>query len=172
MVDSDLARLYRVETKHLNRAVKRNAERFPHDFMFQLTVPEASVLRRQIGTSNGSRGGPRYRPYVFTEHGVAMLASVLKSNRAAQMNIIIVRAFVRLRELLSTHKALAQKFRDLERRQTRQGRKIDAIYSVVEALISPKDQPSRRYGFPAAVVEVTRPRLALPASRRLTAPRG
>ncbi len=101
MVDSDLAELYRVETKALNRAVKRNPARFPLDFMFRLTETEAASLRCQIGTSNDSRGGRRYLPYAFTEHGVAMLSSVLNSERAAQMNILIVRAFVKLRDMIA-----------------------------------------------------------------------
>src|ERR1700730_9806367 len=106
MLDADLAELYQVETKTLNRQVKRNADRFPEDFMFQLTAEEAESLRYQIGTSNEGRGGRRYLPYAFTEHGVAMLSSVLKSPRAVQMNILIIRAFVKLRELLANHKDL------------------------------------------------------------------
>jgi len=117
MLDSVLAELYRVETKALNRAVKRNPARFPGDFMFQLTGGEAESLRCQIGTSNENRGGRRYLPYAFTEHGVAMLSSVLNSERAVQMNILIVRAFVQLREVLATHRDLAHKMERLEHTQ-------------------------------------------------------
>lgn len=114
ILDSDLADLYQVRTKRLNEAVKRNSTRFPADFMFQLTKEEndflkAANLRSQIATSN--YGGRRYRPYVFTELGVAMLSSVLNSERAVQMNIIVMRAFVKLRELMATHKDLARKNR-------------------------------------------------------------
>ena len=117
MLDSDLAELYRVETKALNRAVKRNPARFPADFMFRLTDDEAGSLRCQFGTSNENRGGRRYLPYAFTEHGVAMLSSVLNSERAVQMNILIVRAFVKLREVLATHRELARKMQRMEHTQ-------------------------------------------------------
>src|SRR5947209_16317642 len=100
MLDADLAELYQVETRALIQAVKRNPERFPKDFMFQLTKEEAESLRSQIVISNVGRGGRRYLPYAFTEHGVAMLSSVLNSDRAVQMSILIVRAFVKLREVL------------------------------------------------------------------------
>src|SRR5262245_5199279 len=100
MLDRDLADLYDVETKMLNRAVKRNLARFPADFMFQLTAEEATLLRYQTGTSKTVRGGSRYRPYAFTEQGVAMLSSVLRSKRAVQVNIEIMRAFVNLRSML------------------------------------------------------------------------
>jgi hypothetical protein len=112
MIDTDLAELYQVTTGNLNKAVKRNLDRFPEDFMFPLTEHEAKNLRFQIGIS--SWGGRRYLPYAFTEHGVAMLSSVLKSRRAIQMNILIIRAFLRLREILSTHKDLARKIEALE----------------------------------------------------------
>jgi hypothetical protein len=114
MLDSHLAELYHVETKALNRAVKRNLDRFPKDLMFQLTNAEAKNLRYQIGTSSSGYGGRRYLPYAFTEQGVAMLSSVLNSQRAVQMNILIIRVFVRLRELLATHKDLAQKIEQLQ----------------------------------------------------------
>ena len=118
MIDSDLAELYQVETFNLNKAVKRNRERFPEDFMFQLTAPEAKSLRFQIGMSNeGGRGGRRYLPYAFTEQGVAMLSSVLNSDRAVRMSIVIVRAFVRLREVLASHEALNRKMQQLEATQ-------------------------------------------------------
>jgi len=127
MLDSDLAELYRVETKALNRAVKRNPTRFPADFMFQVTDYEAESLRCQNGTSNENRGGRRYLPYAFTEHGVAMLSSVLNSERAVQMNILIVRAFVKLREVLATHRELARKMERLEHTQ----KDHSAVLSIV-----------------------------------------
>ena len=113
MLDSDLAELYQVETKALNRAVKRNADRFPEDFMFQLTHKEAKNLRYQIGTSGSGYGGRRYLPFAFTEHGVAMLSAALRSPRAVQMSIFIVRAFVKLREVLATNKALAERIEQI-----------------------------------------------------------
>jgi hypothetical protein len=107
ILDSDLAELYQVETRVLIQAVKRNLERFPEDFMLRLTKEEEQSLRSQFVISNsGGRGGRRYLPYIFTEHGVAILSSVLSSKRAVQMNILIIRAFVRLREILATHKEL------------------------------------------------------------------
>jgi phage regulator Rha-like protein len=148
-----LTELYEVETKALNRAVKRNADRFPKDFMFQLTPKEAESLRCQIGTSNEGtpkegRGGRRFLPYSFTEHGVAMLSSVLRSKRAVQINIVIVRAFIKLRELVATHKELAHKMEELERNQREQAAHIAAIYEMVEQLTAPADvPPSRRIGF-------------------------
>jgi hypothetical protein len=115
MLDSDLAEIYQVTTKRLNEAVKRNPDRFPGDFMFQLTPVESENLRSQIATS--SYGGRRYLPYAFTEHGVAMLSSVLNSERAIRMSILIIRAFVKLRELLATHKDVARKIEKLEATQ-------------------------------------------------------
>src|SRR5437870_5079988 len=112
MLDSDLAALYGVETFNLNKAVRRNMDRFPEDFMFQLTKEEAERLRFQIGISKPGRGGRRYVPYVFTEQGVAMLSSVLRSKRAVHVNIAIMRAFVRLRQILATHKELARKLEE------------------------------------------------------------
>ncbi len=111
MLDSDLADLYKVETRSLNQAVRRNLDRFPEDFMFQLSEQELENWRSQIVMSNpAARMGLRRPPYAFTEHGVAMLSSVLKSARAVQMNILIIRAFVKIRELLASHKDLAMRF--------------------------------------------------------------
>lgn len=115
IIDRDLADLYKVSTKQLNQQIKRNIKRFPEDFMFQLTEMEADALRSQIVTSKGGRGGRRYLPYVFTEQGVAMLSSVLNSERAIQVNIQIMRAFTKLRELMLTHKDLARKLEKMER---------------------------------------------------------
>lgn len=147
MLDSDLADLYQVETRTLVQAVKRNRDRFPGDFMFQLTKEEAQSLTSQFVISNVGRGGRRYLPYVFTEHGVGMLSAVLKSQRAVQMSIMIVRAFVRMRELLATHKDLASKIDELEREQKAQGSKIDAVYTVVKRMIDAPQKPKRPIGF-------------------------
>ena len=116
MIDSDLAELYQVPTKALNLAIKRKKERFPGDFMFRITKVEAESLRFQSETSKKDRGGRRYLPYVFTEHGVAMLSSVLNSERAVQVNIAIIRTFIKLREILATHKELADRLATLERK--------------------------------------------------------
>ena len=131
MLDSDLAMLYAVPTKSLNQAVKRNAERFPADFMFRLTEDEAALLRSQFVTSKPGRGGKRYPPYAFTEHGAIMAASVLNSPRAVQSSVFVVRAFVRMREALTAQKDFAEKLAKLER-------KVEthdvAIREVVEAI--------------------------------------
>ena len=116
MLDSDLAELYGVATRVLNQAVKRNPDRFPGDFMFQLDPSEAAALRSQLVTSKSGRGGRRHVPFAFTEHGAIMAATVLNSPAAVQMSIFVVRAFSRLRELISTHKDLAAKIEGLERR--------------------------------------------------------
>ena len=150
MLDSDLARLYQVETSNLNKAVKRNLNRFPRDFMFQLSQEEAQSLRFQIGMSKpgAGRGGRRYLPYAFTEHGVAMLSSVLNSERAVAMNILIIRAFVKLREILATHKHLARKIEELELRQEVQASHIANIYKIVKSLKSrPREPRHRPIGF-------------------------
>ena len=141
MLDSDLAVLYGVETKQLNKAVRRNLERFPSDFMFQLTPAEARALRFQIGTSSGgAHGGRRYLPYVFTQEGVAMLSSVLKSPRAVKVNIAIMRAFVRLREILATNRELAAKVEEMERRYDTH---FKAIFEVIQALMAPPQESAR-----------------------------
>jgi hypothetical protein len=148
MLDSDLASLYRVATKVLLQAVRRNLDRFPADFMFQLTSEEDAALRSQIVTSKMGRGGRRRPPYAFTEHGVAMLSSVLKSKRAVQLNILIIRAFVRLRDYLATNKELARRMKDVERTQNEHGAHIQQLYGCIEQLIEPAPvPPKRRIGF-------------------------
>lgn len=128
MLDRDLALLYRVETKVLNRAVKRNLQRFPLDFMFQLTTEEAENLRCQIGTSSWSHGGRRYLPFVFTEQGVAMLSSVLNSERAITVNIELMRAFVKLRQMLASNAELSRRLEALESKYDKQFKVVfDAI---------------------------------------------
>lgn len=136
MLDSDLAELYGVETKNLNKAVKRNPRRFPEDFMFQLTVEEAEALRFQFGTSNKVRGGRRYLPYAFSEQGVAMLSSILRSERAADVNVTIMRTFVRLREILATHKDIARKVEEHDRQ-------IAVLFDAVKKLLAPPDPPKK-----------------------------
>ncbi|MGH9340803.1 MAG: ORF6N domain-containing protein [Acidobacteriota bacterium] len=142
MLDSDLAELYGVETFNLNKAVKRNIDRFPGDFMFQLTSEEAARLRFQIGMSKPSgRGGRRYLPYAFTEQGVAMLSSVLRSERAVQVNILIMRAFVRLREILGTHRDLALKLEALEKKYDA---KFKVVFDAIRELMAPTPVPQKR----------------------------
>jgi len=150
MLDSDLAELYQVPTKVLNQAVRRNFDRFPSDFMFQLNEEELEGLRSQIVTSKVGRGGRRYTPYAFTEHGVAMLSSVLSSKRAVALNILIIRAFVRLPEYLATHKDLSRKLEDIERTQHEHGANIEQIYGYIQQLLEPAPESSkRRIGFNA-----------------------
>jgi phage regulator Rha-like protein len=148
MLDSDLAELYEVQTKILNKAVKRNVDRFPEDFMFRVAPEEIESLRFQIGTSNISRGGRRYLPYVFSEHGVAMLSSVLNSKRAVQMNIVIIRAFIKLREVLATHKDLARKIDDLEKKYQEHDHELKVVFDAIQ-LISTPEPTKRRIGFAA-----------------------
>ena len=146
MLDSDLARLYEVETKTLNRAVKRNIARFPGDFMLQLTREEAERLRCQIGTLKTGRGRHRkYRPYAFTEQGVAMLSSVLRSERAVRVNIEIMRAFVQLRQMLASHADLARKLAALEKKYDAQ---FKVVFDAIRELTTPPEPPKkRRIGF-------------------------
>ena len=147
LLDSDLAALYGVATAALKRAVKRNKERFPLDFMFQLTVEELRALRCQFGISKPGRGGLRYRPYAFTEQGVAMLSSVLNSERAVKVNIAIMRAFVKLRKTLETNRELARKFAELESRVGKHDEEIAAIIEAIRQLMMPPEKPRREIGF-------------------------
>jgi len=147
MLASDLARMYGVETGALNRAIARNPGRFPPDFMFQLTREEVVSLRCQIGISNADRGGSRYLPYAFTEQGVAMLASVLHSDRAVQVNIAVVRAFVRLRELMVSNKQLAGKFAELEARVAGHDEAIQNLFEAIKAMLADPPGPKRVIGF-------------------------
>jgi hypothetical protein len=142
MLDADLAKLYGVETKALNRAVKRNIERFPGDFLFRLTTAETDNLRSQIGTS--SWGGKRYLPHAFTEQGVAMLSGVLKSKRAVNVNIEIMRAFVKMRKMLISHDELAQKVTDMEKRYDGNFR---MVFNAIKQLIEPPAIKRNPIGF-------------------------
>lgn len=145
MLDIDLAQLYGVETRRLNEQVKRNIERFPKDFMFQLTKEEAKILISQFATSRW--GGSRKLPYAFTENGVAMLSSVLNSKRAIQVNIQIMRAFTKLREYLSTHRKLAEKFKELETRIDKHDEKIQSIMETINYLLDPPEKQKKQIGF-------------------------
>lgn len=143
MLDFHLAELYGVETKALKRAVRRNNERFPADFMFPLNKEENENLRSQFGTLRWGEH-PKYLPYAFTEQGVAMLSSVLRSKRAVQVNIEIMRAFVRLRELLTTNKKLARKLEELEKKYDKQ---FAVVFDAIRKLMQPPDPPKRQIGF-------------------------
>ena len=162
LLDFDLAALYDVETRILNQAVRRNADRFPADFMFQLTSEEAEKLSQvvtpsvaghdvsnssQIVMSSGKHRGKRYRPYAFTEQGVAMLSSVLNSQSAVKMNIAIMRAFVQLRRALEANRELARKFSELEQRIDKHDSEIAAILEAIRQLMAPPAKPRREIGF-------------------------
>src|SRR5215467_4488372 len=144
MLDRDLAEMYDVPTKQLNQQVRRNISRFPRDFMFQLTAAEDSSLRSQIVTSKKSRGGRRYAPFVFTEQGIAMLSSVLNSERAIQVNIAIMRTFVRLRQIAITHKDLAERIIAMEKKYDQQ---FSVVFEALRQLLEPPVPPKRRIGF-------------------------
>ena len=157
ILDADLAELYAVATKVLLQAVKRNKQRFPADFMMQLTPLEWAALRSQIVTSKPGRGGRRYPPYAFTEQGVAMLSSVLGSERAIAVNIEIMRAFVRMRDLLSSNKELARRFAQLEgridKKLSEHDDAITAILSAIRELMHPPAPKRRGIGFTANIDE-------------------
>jgi phage regulator Rha-like protein len=146
MLDRDLARLYDVQTKILNKAVNRNLDRFPADFMFQLTQEEHDSLRFQFGTLKRGQHS-KYLPFVFTQEGVAMLSGVLRSPRAVQVNVAIMRAFVRLRETLSLHKELAHKLADLERKIENHDENIRSLFDAIRQLMTPPETPRREIGF-------------------------
>jgi hypothetical protein len=141
MLDSDLAALYGVETKDLLRAVRRNLSRFPKDFAYQLTRQEFTILRRQFGTSSLDWGGRRTCPWVFTEQGIAMLSSVLHSERAIEVNIAIMRAFVRLRQLLASHADLARKLDELEKKYDEQ---FAIVFEAIRKLMEPPESGERQ----------------------------
>ena len=148
MLDSDLAKLYGVTTRRLNEQVQRNKDRFPEDFAFQLTQQEFTALMSQIATSKGGRGGRRKRPWVFTEHGVAMLSSVLRSPTAARVNIGIMRAFVRLRRLMATPGELVEQLARLTETVQLHDDQIQAITEVLRQLMQPPPKrPKRKIGF-------------------------
>jgi len=152
MMDRDLAELYGVDTAQLKRAVKRNIERFPPDFMLELTKQELEDWRCQFGTSNGIRMGLRYLPMAFTEQGVAMLSSVLRSRRAISVNIQIMRAFTQLRQMLSTHEDLKKKIEDMESKCDHQ---FKVVFEAMKRLLDAEERPKKRIGF-----EVKEPKTA------------
>ena len=158
ILDSDLAELYGVETRALIQAVKRNLERFPVDFMFQLSTEESESLRSQTVISKPGRGGRRYAPYAFTEHGAIQASNVLNSPRAIEVGLYVVRAFVQLREVLATHKDLAAKLATLERQTQALALKHDTlaqntrlqlkqVFEAIRELMAPPDPPKRPIGF-------------------------
>ncbi len=144
LLDSDLAELYGVTTFNLNKAVRRNLDRFPEDFMFQLTAEESTNLRFQSGISSSTHGGRRYLPHVFTEYGALMVANTLHSNRAIQVSIEIVRTFVKLRELLATHADLAEKLKQLE---AKYDKNFSVVFDAIRALMIPPETKHRKIGF-------------------------
>jgi phage regulator Rha-like protein len=147
ILDTDIAELYGVPVKVLNQQVKRNRERFPADFVFRLTSKENEVLRSQFVTSKQGRGGRRYAPYAFTEHGAIMAATVLNSERAVQMSVFVVRAFVRLREMLATNRKLAGKIDELENRLDTHDSTIQDLIEAIKELMKPEDPPRKSIGF-------------------------
>src|SRR6266404_8573451 len=139
ILDTDLAELYGVPVKRLNEQIKRNQERFPSDFMFQLNPEEQASLRSQSATSKTGRGGRRYAPYAFTEHGAIMAATVLNSERAVQMSVFVVRAFVRLREMMATNRRLAGKIDELENRLDTHDSTIQDLIEAIKELMTPEE---------------------------------
>jgi phage regulator Rha-like protein len=147
ILDSDLAELYGVTVKRLNQQVNRNQERFPADFMFRLTVKEDQILRLQIATSRKKHGGRRYPPYAFTEHGAIMAATVLNSNRAIEMSVFVVRAFVRMRAMLAENRQLAAKINELDRRLETHDTAIQDLIDAIKELMAPEGTSKRKIGF-------------------------
>jgi len=144
ILDRDLAELYGVETKVLKQAVRRNIDRFPADFMFEMTETEFEDWRSQFVTSNSDRMGLRYKPMAFTEQGVAMLSSVLKSKRAIEVNIAIMRAFVKLREMMTTHSDLKRKIESMEKKYDEQ---FQIVFEAIKQLLTEEDKPNKKIGF-------------------------
>jgi ORF6N domain-containing protein len=147
ILDADIAELYGVPVRILNQQIKRNRERFPSDFVFQLTPKEQQNLRSQSVISTGSHGGRRYLPYAFTEHGAIMAATVLNSERAVEMSVFVVRAFVRLRGMLATNRKLAGKIYELENRLDTHDSTIQDLIEAIKELMTPPDPPRKRIGF-------------------------
>jgi hypothetical protein len=144
LIDSDLAQIYGVETKMFTRAVRRNIGRFPEDFMFRLSLDEYEALKRQIGASKMGSGGRRYLPYAFTEHGALMAANVLKSDRAVDASVQVVRAFVKMRNMLASNAELAKKIELLEKRYDQQ---FKAVFDAIKRLMLPPEKPKGGIGF-------------------------
>ena len=147
MIDRDLAELYGVETKRLKEAVRRNIERFPEDFMFEMNKSEFDQWRKDNITEADDKQGLRYAPFCFTEQGVTMLSCVLNSKRAIEVNIQVIRIFTRLREMVLTHKDILLKLEQLERKAVRQDGDIKLIFKYLKELLNPKTEPMRRIGY-------------------------
>lgn len=147
ILDTDLAELYGVSVKRLNEQVKRNRERFPSDFMFRLTAKEHKVLRSQHATSKTGRGGRRFLPYAFTEHGAIMAATVLNSSTAVQMSLFVVRAFVRVREMLANNHQIAAKIEQLENRLDKHDTDLQEIVEAIKELMVPPEASRNKIGF-------------------------
>lgn len=149
ILDRDLALLYNVETRALKQAVRRNIRRFPEDFMFQLNKEEFLSWRSQTVMSKSERKGLRHLPFAFTEQGVAMLSSILTSERAIEVNILIMRAFVKLREIISTHKKVEEKLKEIESKLKEHDNQIVQIIQVINQLVTPPESPKKKIGFTA-----------------------
>jgi hypothetical protein len=159
ILDADLARIYGVPTKRLNEQVRRNADRFPPDFAFVLTEEEVTNLKSQIATSSTSLNrsqfatasqrhrDPRFPPYAFTEHGALMVANILRSKRAVDMSVFVVRAFIRLRGMVSTHRELSRRLVELEKRLESHDEQIQVILKAIKQLMAPPEKPTKRIGF-------------------------
>ncbi|MCX5750730.1 MAG: ORF6N domain-containing protein [Candidatus Saganbacteria bacterium] len=147
MLDRDIAELYEAATKVLKQAVKRNMARFPEDFMFELTNEEFQNWRSQFVTSNSDKIGLRWKPFAFTEQGIAMLSGIIQSSKAVQVNIAIMRAFVRIRQMIFTHKDLAQKFKELEGRVGGHDQQIRGLFDAIQKILEIEEKPKNRIGF-------------------------
>jgi hypothetical protein len=144
LLDADLAALYDVATKRFNEQVKRNLDRFPEDFMFQLTEQEFAALRSQFATSNAGRGGRRYLPYAFTEHGAIMAATILNSPRATEVSVYVVRAFVQLRNLLASNQEVMRKLTELGHKVSSHDQAISGLINAISELMNPPEPPPKR----------------------------
>jgi len=147
ILDTELAKLYGVSVARLNQQVKRNRERFPADFMFQLTASEHKILRLQFATSSSAHGGRRFLPYAFTEHGAIMAATVLNSPQAVEMSVFVVRAFVKLREMLASNRKLAVKIDELDQRLEGHDAAIQELMEAIKELMAPEQPSGRKIGF-------------------------
>jgi hypothetical protein len=166
ILDADLAGLYGVETRRLNEQVKRNADRFPEDFMFQLSLEEFDILKSQFAISTPRWGGRRKRPFAFTEHGAIMAAGVLNTPKAIDVSVYVVRAFVRLREYLATHKELAHKLVELEKKLDTHDEAIQSLIMAIRRLMEPPKTKRRRIGFHAENHGKSTKNVKVDASRR------
>ena len=169
ILDTDLAELYGVKVRHLNQQVKRNAKRFPLAFRFQVSEEELKMLRSQNVISSSGHGGTRYRPYAFTEHGAIMAATVLNSERAIEMSVFVVLAFVRMRRAMSSNRQVMAKLAEVERRLEGHDADIQDLMEAIRELINPPDPPRRRIGFEAPA-DAPKTRSKAPKSRTLSFP--